>query len=129
VIDDTSSRPEVDCFILDRIDSIPQLEALLLLFHELSVSWTVERVARRLWIHPDDTRSILQDLMRDQLIMRTGGDGAQCKYQANPDRHRLVQAVAESYRADTIRISKMIHAKPSSNRHFIRRFFVNNEEQ
>ena len=129
MIEDTSKRADVDRFILGRIDSIPQLEALLLLFQELSVSWTVSRIARRLWIHTEDARSILQELMRDQLVMRTGGDGEHYKYQANPDNDRLLRAVAESYRTDTVRISRMIHAKPSSMRHFTRPFSVNDEEQ
>lgn len=127
VIED-SPRTDIDRFILDRIDSIPQLEALVLLFQQLSASWSVERVARRLWIHAEDARSILQGLMRHQLVMQIGGDGEQCRYQANPDYDRLIQAVTESYRTDTIRISRMIHSKPSSIRYFMRPF-VNCEEQ
>jgi hypothetical protein len=127
VIED-SPRTDIDRFILDRIDSIPQLEALVLLFQQLSASWSVERVARRLWIHAEDARSILQGLTRHQLVTQIGGDGEQCRYQANPDYDRLIQAVAESYRTDTVRISRMIHSKPSSIRYFMRPF-VNCEEQ
>jgi hypothetical protein len=59
---------------------------------------------------------------------RTGGDGEECKCQANPDNDRLIEAVAESYRTDTVRISRMTYAKPSSMRYFMRPF-VNNEER
>lgn len=114
MIEDVSKRAEVDRFILERIDSIPQLEALLLLWQQRPEHWTVERVARRLWIHTGEARRILRDLTRDQLVVLGDGETERYGYQSQPARDRLLQALAESYRADMVRISTMIHTKPSS---------------
>ena len=129
MIEDTFKRADVDRFILDRIDSIPQLEALLLLFQEPSEFWTVKRVAKGLWIHAEDASGILQALTRDQLVVRAGGHADSYRYQRSPDKDRLLHAIAESYRADMVRISRMIHAKPSSRRHFLRSFLMTDEEE
>jgi predicted ArsR family transcriptional regulator len=130
VTEDTPGRAEVDRFILDHIDSVPHLEGLLLLWRQRADEWTVDDVARRLWIHPDFARSILQDLVRERLVVLLAGEREQYKYGADPGNDRLIQAVAYTYRDEMIRISTMIHAKPSSAvRAFARAFRFKKEQE
>lgn len=127
--EDTPERTEVDRFILDHIDSVPHLEGLLLVWRERAQPWTVEDLSKRLWINREDARSILQDLVRERLVILIAGEEEQYRYQSDPSNGRLIQAVADTYRADVIRISTMIHAKPSSAvRAFARAFRFTKEQ-
>lgn len=120
---------EVNRFILDHIDSVPHLEALLLLWKQNSGRWTAEDIAKRLWIQVEEARNILQDLVREHLIAAVAGEREGYEYRAEPHRDRLLQAVADAYREEMIRISTMIHAKPSSAvRAFARAFRFTKEE-
>jgi predicted ArsR family transcriptional regulator len=114
VTEDPQGRAEVDRFILDHIDSVPHLEALLLLWRQRSAQWTVEEIRKRLWIKSEEARRILQDLVRDHLISFVTGEPERYIYRPAPDTDLLLGAVADAYRKEMIRISNMIHAKPSS---------------
>jgi len=117
------SRAEVDRFILTSIDSVPHLEALLLLWQNPSEPWTVDGVAKRLWIDREDARSILYDLTRNQFLSVIVAELEQYTYRTDPGNDRILRGLAEIYRQDMVRISTMIHAKPSSSvRAFARAF-------
>ena len=127
--EDIPSRPEVDRFIIDTIDSVPHLEALLLLWQNQTQNWSVEGVAKRLWIDPDDTRSILQDLTRNQFLTVATEEAEEYCYRPDSGNDRILRGVAEVYRQEMIRISRMIHAKPSSAvRAFARAFRFTKEQ-
>jgi hypothetical protein len=119
---------EVDRFIQDRIDSVPHLEALLLLWRERPKCWSAETLGKRLWVKADTSRTILQELKRDGLIGLAAEPGDYC-YQSGPEMDHLLQAVHDAYRREMVRISNMIHAKPSSAvREFARAFRLKKEQ-
>lgn len=124
------NRAEVDRFIRESIDSVPHLEALLLLWQNRSESWAVEDIAKRLWIEGERTRSILLDLARNQFLAAIGGELERYRYRPDPNNDRILRALADVYRQDMIRISTMIHAKPSSAvRAFARAFRFTKEQE
>ena len=124
------SRAEVDHFILESVDSVPHLEALLLLWQNRSEGWAVDDVAKRLWIERERTRSILLDLTQSQFLTTISGELDRFKYRSNPNNDSILRAVADVYRQDMIRISTMIHAKPSSAiRAFARAFRFTKEQE
>ena len=130
MIEDSPDRSEAVRFILDHIDSVPHLEAVLLLWRQPSEHWTVEGVAKRLWIEGKDARSILQDLVHENLITAFAGEQGQELYEADRRNNRILQAVADAYREEMVRISRMIHAKPSSSvRAFARAFRFTREQE
>ena len=113
---------DVDRFIMERIDTVPHLEALLMMWREHPRRWSAETMARRLWVHPEVARAILQDLARDRLAVAVA-DQAEYHYRSEPEQDRLLARMNESYRREMIRISNMIHSKPSSAiREFARAF-------
>ena len=123
------SRAEVDRFILASIDSVPHLEALLLLWRNPSEQWTVDGVAKRLWIDREDTRSILNDLARNQFLSVIAGEPEEYTFRMDPGNDWILRGVADIYRQEMIRISTMIHAKPSSAvRAFARAFRFTKEK-
>ena len=106
-------RPEVDRFLSDYIDSVPHLEALLLLWHARPKPWSVEETAKRLFVEPAAAQSILTDLARKQFIARKL-PGEHYTYLEESDRDRLIAAVDSIYRHELIRVSRLIHSKPSA---------------
>lgn len=113
-------RQELDRFILDEIDSVPHLEALLLLWNNRPKHWAVEEMAKALYISNEATNSILQDL-RQRGFARSDDD---CySYDPGNSREYLIQKLDRTYRREIIRISNMIHSKASpSVREFARAF-------
>jgi len=113
-------RDEIDQFILSEIDSVPHLEALLLLWNRRPKQWPVEDVASFLYIPVDRTRDILQDLQQRDLVLMTFSG---CFYNPKASRDHLMEELDRTYRRELVRISNMIHSKASpAVREFARAF-------
>ena len=110
----------MDQFIIEEIDSVPHLEALLLLWNTRPKRWPIEEIARALYISVDATRKMLQDLShRGLVVIETEG----CAYDANYDREIVLQELEKTYRRELVRVSRMIHSKASpAVREFARAF-------
>lgn len=108
--EDTSLRREVDQFILEEIDSVPHLEALLLLWNRRPRLWTVSDLAHQLYISTDQTTDILRDLQSRGLA---SFDAGQCAFNEAWPQPELMQAVDRLWRRELIRISSLIHSKAS----------------
>lgn len=122
-------RAEVDRFILEKIDSVPHLEALLLLWHTKPQRWTVETVSQRLYVKGDDAKRLLQDLRHRNLIIQAGDTPPEysCE-QVSPQQAQLFDLLDQIYRQELIRISTMIHSKGSKAiREFARAFRLKKE--
>ncbi len=113
-------RLDVDRFILDEIDSVPHLEALLLLWNTRPRHWANDELARYLYIPTDRTRQIIRDLHQRDLVLC---ESDSCSYNAGEDRDRLMTEVDRTWRRELVRISNMIHSKASpAVRDFARAF-------
>lgn len=112
--DEIPGRNEVDEFILREVDTVPHLEALLLMWKTRPKLWTVEEMAAALYLESGEAREILQGLVRRRLslVERSGAD--LYGYNSQPgERDALIGAVERTYRRELIRISRMIHSKAS----------------
>jgi hypothetical protein len=116
-------------FIFDQIESVPHLEALLLLWNSRPQPWTVENIGRRLYVSEELVRTLFQDLERRSLIAFVPGPPPGYRYESSsPERDELIAAVDVTYRREVVRISTMIHAKPSSSvQEFARAFRLTKE--
>jgi hypothetical protein len=104
-------NPAVDEFVQRELDSVPHLEALLLLWTNRK-PWTVEEMGAALYVNDGVSRDILQNLTRRNFAAR--GDHDTYTYlSASPERDNLVAALETEYRRNLIRITRMIHAKAS----------------
>ena len=113
-------RREVDQFILEEIDSVPHLEALLLLWNSRPRQWAVEELARSLYIPVERTDAILHDLQKRGLVQQEQG---RCWWNGGGERESLMANVDRTYRRELVRISSMIHSKASpAVRQFARAF-------
>jgi|GEM_PF-598997 len=116
-------RKAVDQFIIQEIDSVPHLEALLLVWNTRPKQWTVEEMAKALYVPPSTAQAILQELARKNLIAADANPERFGFHSATEETETLMRAVDEIYRRELVRISQMIHAKvPASVREFARAF-------
>lgn len=110
-------------FIADNIDTVPQLEALLLLCENKDQSWTLHQVAARIYVSEEAAREILRALQQRSLICM---DGAATMYRCAPATGSpagLIDEVAMVYRRHVVPIATFIHSKaPASVREFARAF-------
>jgi transcription initiation factor IIE alpha subunit len=106
------SEEEVYRFILNQIDSVPQMEALLLLWESRPKQWTEPEIAARLYVSVDVVRHIMQALYRRRLVIESE---KRYWYESRPgDGDSVVEAAAVTYRRDLVRVSTFIHSKASS---------------
>jgi hypothetical protein len=106
--------PEIQEFILERIDSVPQLEALLLMRAGVGQSWQASAIARHLYIQPRTARELLRALHERDLIMLVDAKAPAYRYgPATSELIGLVDALAVTYATNLIAVSNLIHSKPS----------------
>jgi len=118
-------------FIQEQIDSVPHLEALILLWNSRPVGWTAEELSSRLYVTPDQAAQVLQDLKRLEIVREMPADPAKHTY--NPrskEQDELMHQVDVAYRRDLVRISTMIHSRASSPiREFARAFRLRKDNE
>jgi DNA-binding IclR family transcriptional regulator len=120
------TREELDRFIETEIDTVPQLEALLLLWNSRPRIWPLADLAAALYISADETKGILAPLERRTYVRRSDDDN--CSYSPGPH-DATIAALEATYRRELIRTTRMIHAKPSSSlREFARAFIFKKEK-
>ena len=86
---------DVRQFILTNIDSIGQLEALLLLRAAPTERWNVAAVAKRLYITEQETAPLLAGLCDRGLIVISGFEPVQYSYQQkSADLSQMVDRLA-----------------------------------
>lgn len=124
-MDENSVPNAVDEFVLHEIDSVPHLEALLLVWNSRPQEWSFEAMASSLYLSLDSARGIVADLERRGFITLT--DERRFLYRST-DRDQLVEQVEKTYRREIVRISNMIHSKPAASlREFARAFRLKRE--
>jgi DNA-binding MarR family transcriptional regulator len=116
-------------FIRENMDSVPHLEALMLLWNSRPVRWTHEELASRLYVSPEKVTELLRDLIRLQLVSESQTPDPKYSYfPRSENQDELMNQVDAAHRGDLIRISTMIHSKTSSPvREFARAFRLKKE--
>jgi hypothetical protein len=110
----------VEQFILEEIETVPHLEALLLLWNNRAQAWTLADMAKALYLSPDETRLVLADLERRGFANLLAED---CFQYRSSDRDSVIGQLDAVYRRHVVRIATMIHSKPAASlREFARAF-------
>jgi hypothetical protein len=106
--------PEILDFIEANIDSVPQLETLLLLREEPGSALDEVAVAARIYAALDVAREILETLRRRGLVVAEGNP-PQYRY-APPDAvWQLFDQVVLAYRHHLVSVTTFIHSKPRTS--------------
>ena len=126
VMSENPTRNTVDKFILEEIDTVPHLEALLLLWNGRPREWSFEAMANAIYLSLDATRMLIADLERRGFVALTDHGFS---YHST-DRDQLIELVDQLYRREIVRISNMIHSKPpASMREFARAFRLKRDRE
>jgi hypothetical protein len=111
-------------FLAERIDTVPQLEALLLLWEDPRRLWSEEELAGRIYVGRAVAATILQSLQRQQLV--AAESAAAVRYRYNPQwdpSGEVMPEVAAAYRRHLVPLATFIHSRASTAvREFARAF-------
>ncbi len=104
---------DVKQLILERIDSIAQLEALLLLRGSPQIDWTTDAVAKRLYIGEQEANVELQHLCAGGFLIANPEKSLLYRYHVgSPELGQTVDRVAALYSRYLIPVTNLIHGKP-----------------
>lgn len=107
----TSGLPDnVHAFLLEHIDSLEQLEVLLLLRRERR-AFTGEDAARELRIMAESASHRLSALARKDILRAAGADGAYEYAPRDPDLDRTIGELAKSYQERRVSVINFIATK------------------
>jgi hypothetical protein len=111
----SSVLPEdVRQFLLRYIDSVEQLEVLLLLRGSPTTSWSPESVAQALYSNPTSVAYRLAMLQRHELIAAAEPPSSY-RYQPSPAMQQAVSRVADMYKERRVAVITFIASKPMAN--------------
>jgi hypothetical protein len=103
-------------FILAHIDSIAQLEALLLLREDPTQAWDAAKAARRLYISESEGHEALARLCAEGLLSQSEAGFHYAGLAA--EKVAMVDRLAKAYASHLIPVTNIIHQKPSRIREF-----------
>jgi hypothetical protein len=108
---------DVRQFIVDKIDSVGQLEGLLLLSRNPETEWDIQALAQRLYTSPQQTENVLAHLYSLGFLAVKDGEPAAYRYQpGSPGLAEMVERVAEAYSKYLVPVTNLIHSKPPQNK-------------
>lgn len=117
---------DVRRFVLEHVDSIAEMEALVMLTRERERVWTLEQVVARLYITPADAERTLERLRGAGLAER-GPGGWRGAALAEPAAGTVARLV-DLYATHLIPITNLIHGKSSRIRQFADAFQLRKKE-
>jgi hypothetical protein len=99
--------------ILEAIDSVAELEAVLLLRTHPDRSWTSEEAGQRLYVSDFVAAHVLAQLAARGFLV---AEDRRYRYRpASSDLDQAVTALASAYASDLIGVTRLIHAKPAAS--------------
>jgi hypothetical protein len=101
-------------FLLENIDSIAEMEALVMFMREPAAAWSVEQLVARLYIAPADAERTLERLCARGVAVRAA-DGFRAAA-LPPVKNATLQRLVHLYDTHLIPITNLIHSKPSGSR-------------
>jgi hypothetical protein len=113
---DQALPAELREFLAKHIDSIAELEALLLLRESRETVWYVHSLAKRLYVEEQQAMEVLSQLGAHGFVK---GDANGYRYAPISDElDRLTGLLAEYYRRHLIPVTQLVHAKTRRIRQF-----------
>lgn len=104
---------DIRLFILNRIDSIAQLEGLLLLRGNSAREWSTSEVAKRLYVSEREAADILGRLCADGFLLARNEEASSFQYSpSSSGLKEMVDRLAETYSKHLVPVTKLIHGKP-----------------
>jgi hypothetical protein len=104
---------EIEEFIGQHIESLAQLELLLLLRRESTRSWSREDLSRQLYVTTDVCTGIIGDLERRGFVLRDAADSNLTRYRSGlAEVDKLIDQLASLYHHRRVAVITLIYSKP-----------------
>jgi hypothetical protein len=120
--------PDVLRFLEENIDTVAQLETVLMMSETQDRSWLIADVAARNYVNEQRAAETLNALQRRGLV---SCDESRSRFRFDPvtdEARALVADLARCYRRNLSRVTELIHAKASvSIKEFARAFDLKKE--
>ena len=106
---------DVKQFILDKIDSVAELEGLLLLCRNPETEWNSKALAERLYATEQQAEDVLGHLYSRNFLAVNKGNSITYRYHpGSPRLAQMVDRVAEIYSKYLVPVTNLIHSKPQT---------------
>lgn len=102
--------PAVRALIAERIDSVPELEAVLLFRADPQRAWTAEEAGRRLYVSTTVAAHVLAELRERGFFVQVGDA---YRYEPDADLTAAIDELATAYSRHLVAVTELIHSKPS----------------
>lgn len=103
---------DVEQFILDKIESVAHIEALLIFRENPQQEWTADSLAKRLYINESQTTEILARLWSDGFVAPSVNEAHSYRYEpSSPELGQMINRMAETYRKHLVPVANLIHSK------------------
>lgn len=107
--------PEIEQFIQQHVESLAQLEVLLLLRQDSHESWDGAAVSKVLLTSPEECAAQLAELTRRGILEAVPPSNDQYRYRpADAALDALIGKLAEIYRERRVSVITLIYSKPSN---------------
>jgi hypothetical protein len=107
--------PRVLKFIADKIDTVAELETLLILSDDEHRLWSAQEISARLYTAPANAMRVLDTLSRRELVAAEGTPSQFRFCPAHSDDREVFAQVASAYRQNLVAITTYIHSKGSAS--------------
>jgi hypothetical protein len=106
---------DISQFVIEKIESVAQLEALLLLRNHPDTDWSVQALAARLYISEEQTAGVLVVLQAQGFVSADSKDPSLYRYWPNSKELKtMLDRLAEIYASHLVPVTNLIHSKPKS---------------
>jgi hypothetical protein len=111
---------DLNTFVLDHVDSIEQLEVLLLLWQRRERGWTASEVSQELRSAPESVAQRLKGLQNKKLlvVLADQAPSAEAVYFFQPESEKaqaLVERLSEMYKTRRFSVINLILSRPSDS--------------
>jgi hypothetical protein len=98
-------------FIVETVDSVPELEALLLLRAHRDRPWSAAEAGARLYVSVTVAAHVLATLASRGVLV---AEGSGYRYApARPELDAVIADLASAYASQLIAVTRLIHGKPA----------------
>lgn len=105
---------DIERFILQHIDSVAELEGLLMFRAHPQQEWSTKAMARELYVDEAQAMALLAHLLEQGFLIAINKDKTLMHYQYRPQSRELanmVNRIADLYRQYLVPVTAIIHSK------------------
>jgi hypothetical protein len=119
--------PEFRTFINKNINSVEQIEVLLILHASPERIWSVDEISAIMRSSPNSIRSRLESLVSRRLCSEVAS-GEGYRYAASGRLHAMVETLAHEYAQRRFSVIELVFSRPDAARTFADAFRLRDEE-